>query len=245
MKRFKWSIILGLVLLSASFLLYFVNYLIFGDPQALLARALGSLAFVPIQGLVVTLFIAELLVVMGKRSRLQKMKMVIGVFFSELGTKLLSRFCESDPDSDKLCTVVESISNWSAQNVPALTREMEDSNFETGLDRQGLVALKEFLVSKRSSMARLLENPNLLEDERFTEMLWAVFHLTEELDARAELATTPDTDYEHLRIDASRAYGLLLREWLYYMKHLNQSYPFLFSFAIRTNPLASRSVEVV
>ena len=91
MKRFKWSIILGMSLISFSILLYGINYLIFGDFEGIFARAMGSLAFVPIQGLVVTLIIAELLVVMGKRSRLQKMRMVVGVFFSELGTNLLMR----------------------------------------------------------------------------------------------------------------------------------------------------------
>jgi hypothetical protein len=33
-----------------------------------------------------------------------------------------------------------------------------------------------------------------------------------------------------------RVYGLLTAEWLDYMQHLRENYPYLFSFAMRTNP---------
>ncbi|MEW6528109.1 MAG: hypothetical protein AB1444_15750 [Spirochaetota bacterium] len=44
-----------------------------------------------------------------------------------------------------------------------------------------LTGLKDFSYSHRNTMVRLLENPNLLEHDMFTDLLWAVFHLTEEL----------------------------------------------------------------
>ena len=96
--------------------------------------------------------------------------------------------------------------------------------------------LKNFLTGKRSFLLGLLENPNLLEHESFTDLLWAVFHLTEELNSRADTTGLPDTDYEHLSGDIKRAYVLLISEWLSYMKHLKVDYPYLFSLAVRTNP---------
>jgi hypothetical protein len=33
-----------------------------------------------------------------------------------------------------------------------------------------------------------------------------------------------------------RSYILLISEWLDYMRHLKENYPYLFSFAMRTNP---------
>jgi hypothetical protein len=75
--------------------------------------------------------------------------------------------------------------------------------------------------------------------------LWAVFHLTEELVHRKNLKILPKTDYQHLAKDIQRAYHLLIIEWLYYAKHLKTNYPYLFSLAIRTNPLDSNaSIEV-
>ena len=96
--------------------------------------------------------------------------------------------------------------------------------------------LQRFLIGKRNFLLGLLENPNLLEHESFTELLWAVFHLTDELAHRKNLKQIPDTDYEHLSGDMKRAYVLLIFEWLAYIKHLKSDYPYLFSLAIRTNP---------
>jgi len=46
--------------------------------------------------------------------------------------------------------------------------------------------------------------------------------------------------------DVRRAYGLLASEWLSYMKHLRDNYPYLFSLAMRTNPFDPQaSPEVV
>ena len=70
----------------------------------------------------------------------------------------------------------------------------------------------------------------------FTDLLWAVTHLTEELSHRKDLKTLPNADYEHLSGDIKRAYIMLITEWLAYMKHLKESYPYLFSLAVRTNP---------
>ena len=80
------------------------------------------------------------------------------------------------------------------------------------------------------------ENPNLLEHESFAELLWAVSHLSEELDHRQNLGNLTQTDSKHLAGDIERAYRLLMREWLSYMEHLKKEYPYLFSLAVRTNP---------
>jgi hypothetical protein len=94
-------------------------------------------------------------------------------------------------------------------------------------------------------LLRLLENPNLLEQEAFTEQLWAVFHLTDELYYRSELTSLPDSDYQHLAVDAQRAYRALTSEWLKYMAHLLKRYPYLFSLALRTNPFDPSASPII
>ncbi len=105
--------------------------------------------------------------------------------------------------------------------------------------------LRRFLIEKRKFLVRLLANPNLLEHESFTELLQAVFHLTEELSVRPYLDVLPDTDREHLAKDLQRAYGLLVRQWLAYMKHLKDDHPYLFSLAMRTNPFDEDANPVI
>jgi len=85
----------------------------------------------------------------------------------------------------------------------------------------------------------------LLEHETFTELLRAVFHLTEELEQRNDLRHLSRADYEHLELDTERAYKLLIYEWLQYMEYLMNEYPYLFSLALRTNPFdPSAKVEI-
>jgi hypothetical protein len=96
--------------------------------------------------------------------------------------------------------------------------------------------LRDFLAEQRAFMLGLLENPTLLEHERFTDLLWAVFHLQEELCARQALEGLSEPDRAHLAVDFDRAYSALLIQWLEYLIHLRRDYPYLFSFAARTNP---------
>ncbi|MEX2722052.1 MAG: hypothetical protein Q6362_011675, partial [Candidatus Wukongarchaeota archaeon] len=108
-----------------------------------------------------------------------------------------------------------------------------------------LERLHSFLVEKRFFLVRLLENQNLLEHETFTDLLWAVFHLTEELDARKQFKDLPDTDVDHLKVDVERVYSQLVDQWVEYMEHLKDSYPYLFSLAMRTNPFDETATPIV
>ena len=94
-------------------------------------------------------------------------------------------------------------------------------------------------------MLAMLENPYLIEHDTFTELMQALFHVTEELRVRDRLVDLPATDYAHLSGDINRVYGLLIREWLVYMQHLKANYPFLFSLAMRTNPFDAHASPIV
>ena len=93
-----------------------------------------------------------------------------------------------------------------------------------------LDGLRGFLSGKRDFLLRLLENPNVLEHEAFTDVLRAAFHLVEELAHREKAGDLPEADRRHLAGDMNRVYRLLLHQWLTYMKYLKKNYPYLFSF---------------
>lgn len=114
--------------------------------------------------------------------------------------------------------------------------EFEGKQFKVDSRSVNLYSLRDILVRNRDFLVRLLENPLLLEHAIFTDLLWAVFHLTEELESRRSLEGLPPADMDHLAGDMGRAYGLLAQEWLDYMMHLKANYPYLFSLAMRLNP---------
>ena len=236
MRRLNWQILLGLYLIVLSALFYFIHYQIFRDAHHIFIYMLGDIAFVPIEVLMVTLIIHRLLSEREKRSMLKKLNMVIGAFFSEVGTQLLGSFYDFDTHA---CTIREDLvvsKDWSEKNFSHVLKQLKKYDYCIDSKKGDLNYLKGFLIKKRYFLLGLLENPNLLEHESFTELLWAVFHLTEELAHRKDLKQLPDTDYEHLSGDIKRAHVLLISEWLAYMRHLKNDYPYLFSLAIRTNP---------
>ena len=108
-----------------------------------------------------------------------------------------------------------------------------------------LVKLKEFLSSKRGFLLALLENPSLLEHDRFTDLLWAVTHLDEELEARQLSVNLPLKDLEHIGGDIQRMYDHLASEWLDYVEHLKLNYPYLFSLILRTHPFQEHPSPLV
>ena len=109
-----------------------------------------------------------------------------------------------------------------------------------------LLELCQLLNSKRDHLLRLLENPAILEHEQFSQILWTVFHIAEELYYRGdELDDLPDGDYVHLSGDLQRSYKVLVLQWLDYMYHLKVRYPYMYSLAVRNNPFDEDAQVIV
>ena len=245
MRRFSWPILLALSLVVLSLFLYVIHYAIFRDPHHIFIYMLGDVAFVPVEVLLVTLIIHRLLSGREKRARLEKLNMVIGAFFSEVGTRLLTYFSDFDPELDEVRKDLIVADDWTEQTFSSVRKRFRDYHYVVEIQKVDLPGLRNFVMGKRDFMVRLLENPSLLEHESFTELLRAVFHLTEELETRENVKQLPDTDLQHLAGDVRRAYTLLVREWLGYMKHLKDTYPYLFSLAMRTNPFDQEASPLV
>jgi hypothetical protein len=82
------------------------------------------------------------------------------------------------------------------------------------------------MMGKRGFLVGLLQNPILVEHEAFSDLLRAVFHLAEELACREDLNGLPTVDLAHLAGDMQRAYLAMVQQWVEYMKHLKEHYPY-------------------
>lgn len=235
-KLFNWQVTLGLILVVLSAAIYFVHYLVFHDPHHIFIYLVGDIAFVPIEVLLVTLIIHRLLTVREKRAMLQKLNMVIGVFFTEAGIRMLGEFARIDPGAESIRSSLKMTTGWTNADFARVSGELKGHSYAVKPAKADIKGLKSFFEGQREFLLRLLENPTLLEHDSFTDMLWAIVHLAEELEHRKDIAASPDSDIEHLAGDIKRAYSHLVLEWLDYMKHLRNNYPYLFSLAIRTNP---------
>jgi hypothetical protein len=196
----------------------------------------GDVAFVFIEVLLVTMVIHQLLARREKRAKLEKMNMVIGTFYSEVGTVLLDYFVKLDANIMHIGNDLSAAKGLSTREFALLSRQLKSHDATINSDPDDLDKLKDFLSGKRDFLVRLLENPILLEHTSFTNLLWAIFHLGDELTHRRSLKKIAKRDHEHINGDIRRAYLALLSEWTNYMTHLKDNYPYLFSLAIRTNP---------
>jgi len=230
-----WQISFGVALLSLSIACYVIYYTIFAEQGHMLEYLLSNLAFLPIQVLFVTLIFDRMLREQEKQVLLQKMRMAIGVFYSEVGYDLLKYCVSFDQDSATLAAILMP-AQWSAKDLQDVKARIRSRDTKIAIQVPALADLQRFLAGKHQFLAALLENPNLLEHDSFTELLWAVFHLAEELAYRKDVSLLPAKDYDHLAGDIKRAYVAVTLEWLDHMAHLQKEYPYLYSLAVRTNP---------
>ncbi len=245
MKQSRWQLVLAVSLLVIAAVLYVLQIAIFHAERDTFFYLFQDLAFVPVQVLLVTLIVDRILRIRERMALLKKLNMVIGAFFSEVGTGLLRRFIPFDLDAEALGERLVVTSGWTDRHFEEATGALRAVPVRMDCTRGDLAELKTFLNARRAFLLGLLENQNLLEHETFTDLLWAVFHLMEELDARKDVEDLMDSDCEHIAGDVKRAYVILIIEWLAYMRHLKLEYPYLFSLAVRMNPFdATASVEV-
>ena len=236
MKKNHYYILFAIILTIVSAALYIFDYFLFNDARNLFFYTVMDLAFMPLQILLVTVVFDRVLEFREKKSILKKLNMVIGVFFSEVGTDILKVFINQDKNAENLREISIISSNWKSKNFTNLLKTIEPFSFENEFPAPNLIELKELICSKREFILKIMENPILIEHELFSELLLALMHLDSELTYRKDLANLKPNDADHIFHDISRTYKLFYQSWVRYMEHLKSEYPYMFSLSVRTNP---------
>lgn len=243
--KFGWQVKFAAALIAISIVFMVVHLLLFEDLHFLEKYMFFYLAFLPLEVLIVTMVLDGLMARRERQEKIEKMTMVIGVFFSEAGSGLLSAFARADPSIEEIRKELMVTGTWSDADFNRVRKMLNERKYSADIKKMDLPWLRGYLIERRAFMARLIENPVLLEHESFTDVIRAVFHLTEELDARKELDSLPASDYTHLSGDVTRAYKHLSLQWIDYMAYLKHHYPYLFSLAMRLNPFATEQSPIV
>jgi hypothetical protein len=174
-----------------------------------------------------------------------QLNMLIGVFFTEAGNELLHTFTGFDPNIAGVRRDFLVTAQWSGVEFQQLKSRLKGYEHTIDPARLDLAGMHRYLNARGDLLVRQLENPDIIENETFAELLWAVVHLRDELAARSSFTNLPATDIAHLANDVKRAYSLLTLQWIDYMQYLKDRYPFLFSLALRTNPFVENPSAVV
>jgi hypothetical protein len=222
----------------------------YGDISPTTAAGKGFSIFLIIIGigtfLTIITSVTQMLIQRGQnRVHRHRLNMLIGVFFTEIGNRLLRILTRFDPEIDTVRQEFFVNDKYTEVEFNHLRRRLRHYDFTISSERIDLDELLAFLKEKGDLLIRELENPDLIEHESFTELLWAVVHLRDELLSRESLSGLPESDMAHLANDVVRIYRLLTMQWTNYLQYLKGAYPFLFSLALRTNPFVEKPSAIV
>ena len=209
-----------------------MQYLIFHQTQNTLFYLFQDLAFVPIQVSMVTIILNRFLNVIETRKKVKKTNVIISTFFVEAGTSIMAVMSEFNHNDNELYGIIkkEELNNKKAY---LLKKRVKEFQYDIYIDTDKLEKLTSILNKYRDFTLNMLGNDNLLEHDSFTDMLWAVFHVADELQFRSDFNTLEPSDIEHLCNDIFRAYSAITLEWINYMSYLHEEYPFLYTIAIK------------
>lgn len=247
LKNFTWEIRLACMLIAVSICVYAVKFLFFGDngESNTMSYIFNSLGFLPINILIVTLIINRLLTLRAKREQQEKTRMVIGLFFSEMGDVLLRKMIQWDKASETLRENMLVKNTWTKEQYAAAKDHASRLCTRTVPSPDDLNEIREIFMRNHDFMLRLIENPVLLEHNTVSKLLQDLFHLGEELACRGDIHTLPATDLAHLTGDVNRVYCQLTTAWLEHMEYLSRNYPYLLSLSLRKSPFLLEDRVVV
>ena len=238
-KQKKEFLMIGIGLIGLSLVLHYVHYLIFQDLHHTLIFLFADIAFIPMEVFFTTLVIDKLLEKREKEHLRDKLSMLIGVFFSELGTDILNTFVYADDNTEIIAKEALVTKEWNKNEFKNLEKLVDEYEYDIDIKKVDLIALEKKLNAQKDLVINLITNPMLIEHEEFSDMLMSILHLREELSSRCS-HELEEYEIKHLAKDINVAYKYLTFEWIQYMKQLKANYTQLFLKALITNPFDKR-----
>lgn len=218
-----------------SICIYYIQYTLYHDSETTVFYFLQDLAFVPVQVVMVTLILNRFLSIIESRKKAKKINVIISTFFVEAGISVLTALAVFNRNNDGLRLILGT-EGFDRKKAVLLKKQVREFGYDIEASPENLRELVAVLDKYRDYMLNMLGNDNLLEHDSFTDMLWAAFHVADELKTRDNLDGSDQEDLSHLANDILRAYMAMNVEWINYMSYLHDEYPFLYAMAIKKNP---------
>lgn len=225
-----------LLLLCASALLYAIHYLIFRDLHHLAIFGLHELAFVPLEVILVTLGLDQLVEKTHREEARSKVSIIETLYFNESGGTMLRYLTSFDPDAARLRELLQVTEDWHSSDFRQAIRQLKSYPFLLDLDRIDFFGLHYHLSQRHEYYRSMLENPALTQSEAFTEMIMKIYLLWEELDGRTNLYQLPEKDRSYLAELLHEIYRELTEYWLDNVYNYSIHNRFRLHRAIESNP---------
>lgn len=227
MKKRNYYIKVSIILVILSAIMFYVHYLMFGQAKNTAYYSLMNLCFIPINSLVVTVLLEKLIDVKEKKERMNKLDMLVGIFFSEIGYKLMHEIIKGDINAKNFV--------MSFNKLDEIEERIVKYDYDVYINEIDIPYIKELLINNNHLLINLVSNENLHQHEIFTDLLMAVIHLRDEILFMEKYGCNI-IDNKHLENDINRVYKSITIQWISYLKYLKINYPFLYNNAVLINP---------
>ncbi len=218
MKRKHFTLIVVGTLVVVSAVVFVIQLAIFSNVDEAMFLLFQDLLFLPIHILFITFVVDRILHNREKRNRQGQLNIVVCTFFGEMGTDSMKALNKYISDLDTVAAFLDVTESWTNHDFDSAARRIDSFVLNAELESGDIAEMKETLPHKKTYLLEMLNNPSLLENNRLTDLLWSLYHLLDELESRDTSEKLPSEDLEHLETDVSRAYGLLLHQWILDMK---------------------------
>ncbi|PWX13203.1 hypothetical protein CYK67_04375, partial [Clostridium perfringens] len=158
-KQKKEFLMIGIGLIGLSLILHYVHYLIFQDLHHTLIFLFADIAFIPMEVFFTTLVIDKLLEKREKEHLRDKLSMLIGVFFSELGTDILNTFVYADDNTEIIAKEALVTKEWNKNEFKNLEKLVDEYEYDIDIKKVDLIALEKKLNAQKDLVINLITNP--------------------------------------------------------------------------------------
>lgn len=225
-----------LLMIIISLCTYALHYAIFRDAHHIFIFFVHDIAFLPLEVILVSLVFERLIERAEKGSAMQKSHMIESVFFSESGSDMLRYLVSLDRRRDELQSRICPDESWREADFASVRQFTASRGFDVRAEDIDFYALHYHLSTRHSYFLKVIENPALMEKDRFTDLILEIYHLWEELNVYDNLYELSPVDRAALAVTVNSIYRLLTEEWLDNAEYLICNQKYRVGSMMRSNP---------
>lgn len=227
-KRITENILLIIILLLISTTIYFFHYIIFGDLRQTLSGIILSLGYVPIGIIYQELIVDKILDKKQKLNSIEKINVVIGAFYNEVGNSLIKILSKGDKKIDAVREEININYNWSSERFQNLIELLKVHTCEIDIDKIDIRKIVKLLNHKDTLIINLMINESIKEYKGFIQLLMVLIHLRDQLQFVDNIESVDDLKYKNIKEEICKSYNILLIQWVLYIKELKEIDYYLF-----------------
>ena len=107
----SWKFKFAIVMLIIASIFFVSRIIVLGDPEEVVAYLWKQIGFIPVNILIVALLLDGIMSKKEREAILEKLDMLMGTFFTEIGNDLISEISKANKNKSKTKDL-KSIKNW-------------------------------------------------------------------------------------------------------------------------------------